>query len=89
MYRSEVGLFSTAWKQVLCCRSLIAAYELLKLGFTKVSVLKGGFSEWKRNERWGSIPISPQEWNALSIFPFFMRFHDCLQQQSFVICASP
>lgn len=30
---------------------MIAAYQLLKLGFTNVSVLKGGFSEWKRNER--------------------------------------
>ena len=33
------------------CRSLIAAYQMLKIGFKKVAVLKGGFSEWKKNER--------------------------------------
>ena len=33
------------------CRSLMAAYEMLRLGYTNISVLKGGFSEWKRNER--------------------------------------
>ena len=33
-------------------RSLIAAYQLLKLGFKRVAVLKGGFSEWKKNDRY-------------------------------------
>ena len=33
------------------CRSLMAAYEMLRLGYTNISVLKGGFSDWKRNER--------------------------------------
>ena len=32
-------------------RSLMAAYEMLRLGYTNISVLKGGFSDWKRNER--------------------------------------
>ena len=32
-------------------RSLVAAYEVTNLGISNVSVLKGGFSEWRRNNR--------------------------------------
>eukprot|EP00884_Botryococcus_braunii_P018274 jgi/Botrbrau1/512/Bobra.110_2s0141.1 len=32
-------------------RSLTAAYEMTLLGIPNISVLKGGFSEWKRNGR--------------------------------------
>ena len=43
------------------CRSMIAAYQMLKLGFKKVSVLKGGFGEWKRNERPFEVSDSKNE----------------------------
>lgn len=42
-------------------RSMIAAYQMLKLGFKKVSVLKGGFSEWQRNERPFEVSDSKNE----------------------------
>lgn len=42
---------TTSFKNGKQSRSMIAAYQLLLLGFKKVSVLKGGFSEWQRNER--------------------------------------
>lgn len=32
-------------------RSLTAAYELLRAGYSNVKVLKGGFNDWKRAER--------------------------------------
>jgi len=40
---------------------MIAAYQMLKLGFKKVSVLKGGFSEWQRNERPFEVSDSKNE----------------------------
>lgn len=42
---------TTSYKNGKQSRSLIAAYQMLKIGFKKVAVLKGGFSEWKKNER--------------------------------------
>ena len=36
------------------CRSLMAAYELLTLGFSNVNVLDGGMGAWKKSGRWAS-----------------------------------
>jgi 3-mercaptopyruvate sulfurtransferase SseA len=29
----------------------MAAYELTQMGFDKICVLKGGFTEWRKNDR--------------------------------------
>lgn len=39
----------------LACRSLMAAYELASTGYQKVSILQGGFNEWKRSGRWATV----------------------------------
>ena len=43
------------YTQMHCCRSLMAAYELVSKGYKNVSILKGGFGEWERNGRYGSV----------------------------------
>lgn len=34
-----------------CCRSMIAAYQLLRQGFTDIGILRGGFGEWRGSGR--------------------------------------
>ena len=41
------------WGQLLSllCRSISAAYEMVKLDYKNVKILKGGLSDWIRQER--------------------------------------
>ena len=41
------------WAQpfTLFCRSISAAYEMVKLDYKNVKILKGGLSDWIRQER--------------------------------------
>ena len=41
------------WAQLFSslCRSISAAYEMVKLDYKNVKILKGGLSDWVRQER--------------------------------------
>lgn len=35
----------------------MAAYELSNMGFDNLKVLKGGFNQWKRSERYARLTV--------------------------------